>query len=64
MYKRNKKIEELMMEAENDMYRRKMYESASMRNKTIDVIMNALYEKSDKSLFRMQYAGLLKGRHI
>jgi diguanylate cyclase (GGDEF)-like protein/PAS domain S-box-containing protein/putative nucleotidyltransferase with HDIG domain len=49
-YSADRKVEELMMEAENYMYRRKMYESASMRNKTIDVIMNALYEKSDREL--------------
>jgi diguanylate cyclase (GGDEF)-like protein/PAS domain S-box-containing protein len=50
----NRKIDEMMMEAENYMYRRKMYESASMRNKTIDIIMNALYEKSDRELHHSQ----------
>lgn len=54
MHRMNKKTEELMMEAENYMYRRKMYESASMRNKTIDIIMNALYEKSDRELQHSQ----------
>ena len=54
MHRLNKKFEELMMEAENYMYRRKMYESASMRNKTIDIIMNALYEKSDRELQHSQ----------
>ena len=53
-HRMNKKIDELMMEAENYMYRRKMYESASMRNKTIDIIMNVLYEKSDRELQHSQ----------
>ena len=52
--KSNRKIDELMMEAENYMYRRKMYESASMRNKTIDIIMSALFEKSARELQHSQ----------
>jgi diguanylate cyclase (GGDEF)-like protein/PAS domain S-box-containing protein/putative nucleotidyltransferase with HDIG domain len=61
LHQRNKKIEEVMMEAENYMYRRKMYESASMRNKTIDIIMSALYEKSDRELKHSQRVSKLSG---
>jgi diguanylate cyclase (GGDEF)-like protein/PAS domain S-box-containing protein len=49
-YTPDKKLDEVMMEAENYMYRHKMYESASMHNKTIDVIINALYEKSEREM--------------
>lgn len=45
-----RRIKEALVEAENFMYRRKMYESASIRNKTIDIIMNALYEKSEREM--------------
>jgi diguanylate cyclase (GGDEF)-like protein/PAS domain S-box-containing protein len=46
----NKKLGEVVVEAENNMYRQKMYESNSMRNQTIDVIMHALYEKSEREM--------------
>lgn len=36
--------------AEDSMYRLKLYENKSMRSKTIDVIMNALVEKSQREL--------------
>jgi diguanylate cyclase (GGDEF)-like protein/PAS domain S-box-containing protein len=62
MVNNNKKIEDLMMEAENFMYRRKMYESASMRNRTIDVIMNALYEKSNREMRHSQRVSLLSAQ--
>jgi len=32
------------------MYRHKLYESASARSKTIDLIMNTLYEKSNREM--------------
>lgn len=44
------KLSEVLAEAENQMYKRKMYESASMRNRAIDVIMGALFEKSAREL--------------
>lgn len=49
-----RKLQDVLIEAENFMYQRKMYESVSMRNKTIDIIMNALYEKSDRELHHSQ----------
>lgn len=43
-------IIETLSEAENQMYKRKMYESSSMRSKTVDVVMNSLYEKSQREM--------------
>ncbi|PKM91003.1 MAG: diguanylate cyclase [Firmicutes bacterium HGW-Firmicutes-12] len=39
-------INEIFANAENYMYKHKAFESASMRSKTIEVIMNSLFEKS------------------
>lgn len=36
------------------MYRHKLYESASIKNKTIDLIMNTLYEKSSREMLHSQ----------
>ena len=33
---------------EDDMYRQKLYESSSMRSKTVDLIMSTLYEKNNR----------------
>ncbi len=43
-------IQEIYKRAEDDMYRHKLYESASIKNKTIDLIMNTLYEKSCREM--------------
>ncbi len=42
------KIIEVLANAENHMYRHKLYERSSMRSKTIDIIMNTLFEKSNR----------------
>jgi len=42
------KIHEIFKKAEDDMYRHKLAESSSMKSKTINLIMNSLYEKSQK----------------
>lgn len=39
---------ETVVNAENHMYTHKIYERASMRSKTIDIIMNTLFEKSNR----------------
>ncbi len=39
---------EIIANAENHMYRHKLYERSSIRSKTIDLIMNALFEKSNR----------------
>ena len=41
-------IIEIIANAENHMYRHKLYERSSMRSKTIDLIMNTLFEKSNR----------------
>lgn len=50
-------INDIFAEAENHMYQHKMYESVSMRSKTIDVIMNSLYEKSNRELMHSKRVG-------
>lgn len=39
---------EILANAENHMYRHKLYERSSLRSKTIDLIMNTLFEKSSR----------------
>ena len=47
-------IQEVLKNAEDNMYRHKLYESASIKNKTIDLIMNTLYEKSSREMLHSQ----------
>ena len=44
----NQKIIEVLANAENHMYRHKLYERTGTRSKTIDIIMNTLFEKSNR----------------
>lgn len=44
----NQSLIEIIANAENHMYRHKLYERSSIRSKTIDLIMNALFEKSNR----------------
>ncbi|MBK5261901.1 MAG: transporter substrate-binding domain-containing protein [Peptostreptococcaceae bacterium] len=46
----NENILDIMKSSEDDMYRHKLYESSSMRSKTIDLIMNTLYEKNHREM--------------
>ena len=55
----NEDLSDIFADAENNMYKRKMYEGASMRSKTIEVIMNALYEKSARELAHSKRVGAL-----
>jgi len=43
-------INEIFMKAEDNMYKNKLYEGSSMRSKTIDLIMNTLYEKNHREM--------------
>ena len=43
-------IRNVLINAENHMYRHKVYESSSMHNKTIDIVMNTLFEKSKREM--------------
>ena len=48
--KNEQKITEILANAENQMYRHKLHERSSLRSRTIDIIMNALFEKSNREL--------------
>lgn len=48
--RKEENIQKVLKNAEDDMYRHKLYESASMRSKTIELIMNTLYEKSNREM--------------
>jgi len=43
-------IQEVFKNAEDHMYKHKIYESSSTRSKTIDLIINTLYEKSSREM--------------
>jgi diguanylate cyclase (GGDEF)-like protein/PAS domain S-box-containing protein len=43
-------INEIIKETEDDMYQHKIYESLSMRSKTIDLIMKTLFEKNSREV--------------
>lgn len=43
-------INEVFGRAEDNMYKNKLYESSSMRSKTIDIIMNTLFEKNNREM--------------
>lgn len=48
---------EVIAEAENQMYRRKMYEGTSSRNHSVNIIMNALFEKSAREMDHSRRVG-------
>ena len=48
--KKDEDMQEIVKNAEDKMYRIKLYENKSLRSKTIDIVMNALVEKSDREL--------------
>ena len=43
-------IHDVFRKAEDCMYKNKLYESSSMRSRTIDIIMNTLYEKNNREM--------------
>ena len=47
-YSTHESIQEIIASAENFMYSHKLSESSSMRSKTIEIIMNTLFEKSNR----------------
>ncbi|WP_425806199.1 PAS domain S-box protein [Desulfitobacterium sp. Sab5] len=49
--KETEAIDDIIKNAEDKMYRNKIYETASWRSKTIDLIMNTLYEKNNREMF-------------
>ncbi len=52
-------IQDVLIKAEDSMYRFKLYESKSLRSKTIEVIMNALVEKSSRELMHSKRVSIL-----
>ncbi|MFA6808463.1 MAG: PAS domain S-box protein, partial [Eubacteriales bacterium] len=48
---------EVIANAENYMYRNKLHERSSMRSKTIDLIMSALFEKSEREAVHSNRVG-------
>lgn len=48
--KKEEDIQDVVKNAEDSMYRIKLYENKSLRSKTIGIVMNALVEKSDREL--------------
>jgi len=46
----NQDIQEIFKIAEDDMYKQKLYESSSIRSKTVDLIKNTLYEKNEREM--------------
>lgn len=46
--KKEQPISEILANAENLMYKHKLYERSSMRSNTIDIIKNTLFEKSNR----------------
>jgi diguanylate cyclase (GGDEF)-like protein/PAS domain S-box-containing protein/putative nucleotidyltransferase with HDIG domain len=47
---KSQNMDKIFKEAEDFMYRRKLSESSSIRNKNIDLIMNSLFEKSNREM--------------
>jgi putative nucleotidyltransferase with HDIG domain len=47
---KNENILKVMENAENHMYRQKFYERDSVRSKTVEIIMNTLFEKSRREM--------------
>ncbi len=52
-------INEIIANAENHMYSHKLYERSSIRSKTIDLIMNTLFEKSDREAMHSSRVGYM-----
>ncbi len=50
-------LDHVYKSAEDAMYRKKLYESTSMRNKTISLITNVLFEKSQREMIHSRRVG-------
>jgi diguanylate cyclase (GGDEF)-like protein/PAS domain S-box-containing protein/putative nucleotidyltransferase with HDIG domain len=50
-------IQEILKTTEDDMYKQKLYESSSMRSRTVDLIMNTLYEKNMREMLHSKRVG-------
>lgn len=54
---KDEKIQEILKNTEDHMYRHKLYESASIRSKTVDLIINTLYEKNHREMLHSKRVG-------
>ena len=50
-------IQDVFKNAEDGMYKQKLYESTSMRSRTVDIIMNTLYEKNQREMHHSKRVG-------
>ena len=57
--KPSEEIDDIFKKAEDDMYRHKLAESSSIRSKTINIIMNTLYEKNGREMLHSKRVGEL-----
>jgi diguanylate cyclase (GGDEF)-like protein/PAS domain S-box-containing protein/putative nucleotidyltransferase with HDIG domain len=55
----NEDINKVFKRAEDEMYRYKLSDSLSMRHKTIDLILNTLYEKNQREMIHSKRVGEL-----
>ncbi len=53
----NESLTDVLANAENYMYRYKLYERSSMRSETVDIIMNTLFEKSNRESMHSKRVG-------
>ena len=56
--KQKEKLIDVFKEIEDDMYRRKLNQGASMRSKTIDLIIQTLYEKNEREMHHSRRVSL------
>lgn len=56
-----KEMKEVFKEAEDDMYHHKLSDSASMRSKTVDLILESLYEKNNREMHHSKRVSELCG---
>ena len=52
-------IADIIKKTEDHMYRHKLYESSSMRSKTLDMIINTLYEKNHREMLHSKRVSTL-----
>jgi diguanylate cyclase (GGDEF)-like protein/PAS domain S-box-containing protein len=57
----NKKLYEFVSEAENNLFKQKLYETTSVRHDIINIIMNALFEKSNREMMHSKRVSVISG---
>jgi diguanylate cyclase (GGDEF)-like protein/PAS domain S-box-containing protein/putative nucleotidyltransferase with HDIG domain len=50
-YNTDQSMHQIFKDAEDDMYKKKLYESSSMRGRTVDLIMKTIYEKNEREMY-------------